>query len=134
MVLALLDFIKSPLSRAAQGLLPPFLFLRGLHSINTQSAAAQLNEIVRGTSKRRMFIFLCWFTKAAPSPVCLHKETLVPGAALSACTHSVLGFSSCGAGSCIFKEFQEGNKCAESVVLRWESQGLARPELPGDPA
>lgn len=134
MVLALLDFIKSPLSRAAQGLLSPLSVSPRAPFNKYTSAAAQLNEIVRGTSKRRMFIFLCWFTKAAPGPVCLHKETLVPGAALSACTHSVLGFSSCGAGSCIFKEFQEGNKCAESVVLRWESQGLARPELPGDPA
>lgn len=76
MVLALLGFIKSPLSRAAQGLLSP-LFVSPRAPFNKYtSAAARLNEIVRGTSKGRMFIFLCWFTEAAPGPVCLESHSI----------------------------------------------------------
>lgn len=64
----------------------------------------------------------------------LHKETLVPGAALSACTHSTLGSSGCAPGgwAALFSGNFGGKQCAESTVLMWESQALARPELPAE--
>lgn len=65
----------------------------------------------------------------------LHKEPLVPGAALSACTQrwDSLAVEQAG-GQLYFQGISGGKKCAESVVLRWESQALARPEMPGEPA
>lgn len=78
MALALLGFIKSPLSSPRGVLSPLFVTLRAPFNKYT-SAAARLNEIVRGTCKRRMFIFLCWFTEAASGPVCSIKRPLCLG-------------------------------------------------------